>query len=159
MQARSASRLRGISAKRQGLNKTCPKGYLLRRPYVRQFQSTTRRLGYTVKRGNHTYRVYPSGKSTLVKASCVKDRGLPGSVSSFGSLRRGDLSKYGYNVKIAEESRHKALRQAIQEYGALGVYRKLNAVAKLSKRTAPEAASIFAKDRDWVRNHYSLEAF
>jgi hypothetical protein len=94
-----------------------------------------------------------------VKPSCIKDRGLPGSKNVFGHLRRGDLSKYGYNVKKTEKERHEALNKAIDEYGALGTFRKLNAVAKLSVRTAPSASKIFEEDRDWVAKTHSLKAF
>jgi len=48
--------------------------------------------------------------------------------------------------------RHEGLVKAIKAYGALETYRKLDAVAKLSKRAAPDASAIFAMDRDWVRN-------
>jgi hypothetical protein len=48
--------------------------------------------------------------------------------------------------------RHEALVKAIKAYGPLETYRKLDAVAKLSKRVAPDASDIFAMDRDWVRN-------
>jgi hypothetical protein len=145
-----------------GTQKKCPKGQILRKPYVRRFTTATRTQGYIVKRGNKTYKVFPKKLSTLVKASCIKDRGLPGSVSSsssIGPLRRGDLSKYGYNVKLSESQRHSSLEKAIKEYGALGVYRKLDAVAKLSVRTAPDASKIFKIDRDWVQRKHELKAF
>ena len=57
----------------------------------------------------------------MVKAACIKDRGLPGSENVIGPLRKGDLSKYGYNIKKSEADRHAALKKAIEEYTALGV--------------------------------------
>ena len=48
-------------------------------------------------------------------------------------------------------------QKAIKRYGALSVYRKLDAVAKLSLRTAPDASGIFVKDRDWVRQNFELK--
>jgi len=156
--AKANARLSGM--KRLGTSKKCPPGQILRKPYVRRFKTAVKAEGYTVKRGNKTYRVYPKKNSTLVKASCIKDRGLPGKGAiSIGPLRRGDLSKYGYNAKKAESERHSSLRKAIEEYGALGVFHKLDAIAKLSIRRAPEASNTFKKDREWVRATFSLKAF
>lgn len=163
VEAKSSARLRNYSAKNLGLNKACPRGYLLRKPYVRRFQSSTRRSGYQVKRGNKTYRAYPKKNHTVVKASCIKDVGLPGTLEKgeegIGPLRKGDLSKYGYNAKKPEHERKTALNKAIAEYGPLGVFRKLDAVHKLSIRRAPGIAKIFKRDRDWVRRTHSLKAF
>ena len=57
-------------------------------------------------------------------------------------------------MKESEEKRHAALREAIDEYGALGVFRKLDAIAKLTVRTIPEASKIYEKDRDWVEKRF-----
>lgn len=156
--AKSASRLRKYTRKNLGLNKACPRGYLLRKPYVRSYQTSTKRTGYQVRRGNKTYRAYPKTNKTLVKASCIKDLGGPGqSASKIGPLRKGDLSKYGYGAKKPEYERHEALNRAIREYGALTTYRKLDAVAKLAVRRAPGISKIFEKDRNWVRSTHSLK--
>jgi len=48
------------------------------------------------------------------------------------------------------------LRKAIKEFGALGVFRKLDSVAKLSNYSAPKASRVFKEDRDWVRKNYKL---
>ena len=71
-----------------------------------------------------------------------------------GKLRKGELIKYGYQYRLSDLSREKALVKAVAAYGALSVYHKLDAVAKLSATHAPDASKIFAKDRDWVRLHY-----
>jgi len=140
----------------------CPPGKIERRGYVRKFGSSILRKGYTVKRatGRH-YRVYPERSSVYVKAGCVKDRGLPGKLGpgeGFGAMRKGELKKHGYVYSEAEHVRHEALNKAVKEFGALGVFHKLDAIAKLSKRTAPEASSIFKKDREWLTSHYKLKA-
>lgn len=160
--ARARRKLKGVG-KKLGLTRKCPPGYILRAPYKRKFSSTIKREGYNAKRSGKTVRVYPKSGSVLVKASCIKDQGLPGkgprSGSGIGSLRKGELSKYGYKAQESREKRHTALKKAIEVYGALGVYRKLDAIAKYTVRTAPEAHTVFKADRDWVRGHYSLKAF
>jgi len=71
-----------------------------------------------------------------------------------GQLRKGDLIKYGYQYRLSDRLRHHALEKAIKVYGALSVYHKLDAVAKLAVKTAPDASAIFSKDREWVRDHH-----
>ena len=96
----------------------------------------------------------------LVKATCIKDQGLPGKGPRSGrgiTLKKGELSRYGYNAHISKEERHSALRNAMKVYGPLSVYRKLDAVAKLTIRTAPEAHAIFKADRNWVQTHFEMK--
>jgi hypothetical protein len=141
--------------------KACPPGKILRKAYVRRFRTNVRERGYTVKRGSQLYRAYPKSSSTIVQAACVKDKGLPGKgPQEIGPLRKGELMKYGYSYRRSDLERHEALRKAAKEYTALGVYRKLDAVAKLSVRAAPKAAAVFKKDRDWVKRRLGpLKAF
>lgn len=141
--------------------KACPPGKILRKAYVRRFRTNVRERGYTVKRGSQVYRAYPKSSATIVQAACVKDKGLPGKgPQEIGPLRKGELMKYGYSYKRSDLERHEALRKAAKEYTALGVYRKLDAVAKLSVRAAPKAAAVFKKDRDWVKRRLGpLKAF
>lgn len=152
-------RLHGLSRKTLGLTKKCPPGMILRAPYKRRFRNTVRREGYVRKVAGRTVRVRPTKVSTIVEASCVKDRGLPGKqVMGMGPLRRGELIQFGYSFRLPDEARHKALQKAIKKFSPLGVFRKLDAVAKLSKRTVPEASRVFANDRDWVKQNFILKA-
>lgn len=148
----------GMTVKARG---SCPPGQVLRKAYVRRFKTNVRERGYTVKRGSQVYRAYPKGSSTVVQATCVKDVGLPGKgPQAIAPLRKGELLKHGYTYRKSDLDRHEALRKAVKEFGALGVYRKLNAVAKLSIRAAPKAAAVFKKDRDWVRKRLGpIKAF
>jgi hypothetical protein len=173
MYAKGSANLRSAETRRRsglkgtktalGLTKKCASGQILRAPYTRKFSRNTKAQGYNVKKGNKTYRVYPKSGSILVKAACIENRGLPGKGPRTGEgiapLRKGELAKYGYNAHKTTEARHDALKKAIAVYGALGVFRKLDAVAKLTVRTAPEAHKIFQADRDWVRKNYPLKAF
>lgn len=152
----------GISGTRAklGLTKKCPHGYIMRAPYKRRFSSSTKESGYNVHRGNKTYRVYPKSGSILVKAACIKNRGLPGKGPRSGkgiTMKKGELSRYGYNAHKTQQERHDALKRAIEVYGPLNVFRKLDAVSKLTLRTAPEAHKIFKEDRDWVYKNFPMK--
>lgn len=143
----------------------CPAGYIARAPYVRRYSTSIRQKGYTVKKASGTtYTVKPKAESFYVPASCIKDKGeegkgVPGG-QGIGPLRKGELTKHGYAVKRTTEERHAALKKAIAEYGDLNVYRKLDAVAKLSVKLAPQSSKTFKEDRDWVKRTYApLKAF
>jgi len=118
--------------------------------------------GYTVKRADgKEYRVYPESKSVFVKPSCIKDKGEPGiktpsSGEGIGLLRKGELKKHGYIYNESVSERQTALKKAIKEFGTLGVYHKLDAIAKLSKYSVPEASRVFKSDREWLKDHYKL---
>ena len=136
--------------------KNCPPGQILRKAYTRRYSTAVRARGFTVKKSSGVaYRVKPEAKNMHIEARCVKNTGLPGkgprSGRGFGPLKKGELAKYGYSFRASESQRHAALKKAVSEYTALGVYRKLDAIAKLTMRTVPNAAKVFAADRDWVR--------
>ena len=139
----------------------CPKGYIMRRGYTRRFRPTVKASGFTVRRKGTVYTVRPKANTIRVPPSCIKDRGLPGKGpregEGIGKLRKGELIKYGYQYRLSDSLRQAALRKAIKRYGPLSVYRKLDAVAKLSLRTAPDASKIFVRDRDWVQNNFQMK--
>lgn len=133
----------------------CPPGMIERKGYTRKYSNSIRRKGFTVQRSGTTYRIYPKTQGAAVGATCVKDtkkgRNVP---KSIGPLRKGELSKYGYSFSDPSERRHEALKKAIEAYGALGVFRKLDAVFKLAENKNPRVAVIFKRDRDWVYSRY-----
>jgi hypothetical protein len=64
------------------------------------------------------------------------------------------LKKYGFSAKLSARSRHKSLERAVHEYGALSVFRKLNAIAIFNKNKNPELASKFNADKNWVKKKF-----
>ena len=140
----------------------CPPGKVSRKGYVRRFGSSVMQRGYTVKRASgKEYHIKPDKKSVYVKPSCIKDRGdprvkTPAPGDRIGFLRKGELKKHGYVYVRSREERHEALKKAINEFGALGVYRKLDIIAKLSKYRVPEASRVFKEDREWLKRNYDL---
>ena len=133
--------------------RSCPAGTTLRRSYVRAFHNATVKHGYTVRRKGKLFIVRPSTKSVVVPSHCVKSKKALS--ARIGSLRKGDLIRFGYQYRLSDAKRHKALQRAMEHYGATSVFHKLDAVAKLSVTSAPDASIIFSKDRNWVRGHIS----
>ena len=131
----------------------CPKGYTLRRGYTRKFRASVKVTGFTVRRKGKLITVHPTANAVRVNAQCVKLKTVK-NLKHLGKLRKGELIKYGYQYRLSDKLREKSLNKAIAKYGALSIYHKLDAVAKLSIRTAPDASTIFAKDRDWIRETY-----
>ena len=131
------------TAKKTTSRGNCPPGKIMRHRYTR-----------VINKKNGTR------KLVRVKASCVKDIGKPGNLApgapTIGPLKKGELSRFGYSYKNPEKLRRSALAVAIKQLGSLNLYRKLDAVAKLTTLTSPKASQIFASDRDWIRTHYVL---
>ena len=95
----------------------------------------------------------PSGKIMRKNGVCTKNTGKPGKGVRLFTLRKGGRSQFGYK-NVAEKSelaRHRALMRAIRAgEPVLGLFRRLNALMVLTKRTNPALSSIYKKDRDWV---------
>jgi hypothetical protein len=71
-----------------------------------------------------------------------------------GTLRRGDLTKYGYSSKASKTKRHSALARALHSYSPLTLFRKLQAVTTLNKRRSKGRSKTFRADRNWVRKTF-----
>ena len=145
--------------------KICPPGQISRKGHMRHVTARVHAEGYlrTSKTGK-TVKVFPKMKSVFVKPSCLKGHARYARHARYansklatpriGPLRKGELKKFGYIYKLPEAQRHAALKRAIGAMGPLDIYRKLDAVAKLSTRAAPAASSVFGKDRDWIHKTY-----
>ena len=138
----------------------CPKGFILRSGYTRKFRPSVKASGFTVRRKGTVYTVRPKANTIKVNATCVKSRGISGKRTTngkrIGKLRKGELIKYGYQYRLSDSLRQAALKRAIKQYGALSVYRKLDAVAKLSVKTASDASKIFLRDRNWIKENFEI---
>ena len=138
--------MRGYTKRERERKEDCPEGFITRSAYIRKTKY---------------------GKKVRVPEQCIIDRGLPGkgiqntTKKTIGSLRKGELAKFGYaNIaKLSIKERREALRKAIQEYGSLSVWRKLNAVHVYTRRTAPTSSRIFKEDMNWIRNEFGIKAF
>lgn len=101
------------------------------------------RVAYTKKNGVH------------VRGSCIKDvgnpgKGLPSGEKGIGKLKKGELGRYGYTTTAKASVRHRALNKATRKYGALSVYRKLNALAVYTKNTSPRSSKTAKADRNYI---------
>ena len=108
-----------------------------------------RRSGYTTQRG------------TTVKSKCIKDRGAKGRwqtvrrMLGIGTLKKGDLTAFGYSHTKTADERHESLDKAVQKYGRASTIRKLNAIATYSKRTAPSRAKTYRTDMHYVQKKFA----
>lgn len=106
-----------------------------------------------------------SRTGTLTPPQCIQRRGSSRSSSSssmldssqkknvIGPLEKGTLGKFGYTrvTSMSPKMRHRALHKAVKQYGYLPVFRKVNAVAVLTKNTAPETSNVMNQDKEWLR--------
>jgi hypothetical protein len=137
-------RMRGVRMTRRGI-KSCPRSYIMRNAYMR----------YT-KRGKHI----------LVPAACIKDvgrrgKGLASGRPGIGILKQGNLTRYGYSkvATMAVSARRNALKKAVDAYGALTTWRKLNALAIYTRRSSPKTSHVVSADMNWIRSTWGLKAF
>lgn len=68
-------------------------------------------------------------------------------------VTKGKLSKHGYHIDRSAERRHKSLKRASKDYGALSVFKKLNVLVTFNKNVHPKVSKKFKKDRDWVKKN------
>lgn len=147
------------TAKKESPVKTrkCPAGQTYRQGYYRKYSNTVKREGYVVKRGGKMVRVFPQTDAIYIKPTCVDEReALEEEISYTGPLKKGQLLRYGYNFRLPTTSRQDALRKAERVYGAAFIHKTLARVAKLFHDSKPEAAKIFATDRDWMKTTFRL---
>jgi hypothetical protein len=137
---RSTSPYSSATEKKRKSRKACPPGKIPRASYTR-----------------HMVNSAGSRKPVRVKSTCVKGSSTP--AQTIGPLRKGELKRFGYSYKLPESVRHHAMKAAIKNLGPLDVYRKLDAVAKLSVTKNKQAHMVFSADRDWIRAHWVLKAF
>lgn len=128
----------------------CPPGQILKDGYVRK--------GYTRKNGTKV-------KDVVVKPTCIEKKGAktkykpPAGKKGIPPLKSGELSKHGYSKikNLSKKQRQKALNSAIDEYGAQMVFKKINALKTLQKRTNPEISKTFDNNLRWVRKSYDSQ--
>jgi hypothetical protein len=133
----------------------CPPGKIYRKGFYRKYSNTVKREGYVVQRQGKAVRVYPKGDAQYVGSVCVEGTEPVGTPKS---ARPGELKAYGYVYRLQTDYRHKALDSAAKVYGAGKVYRKLRYVADHFRKSKPEAAKVFAEDRDWFAKKYGSAA-
>ena len=110
-------------------------------------------MGTIRRKGYHATR---KGTHYTVRSSRIHDMGAKGKWSDLhgpgiGSLKKGELT--GYSATMKAPTRRKILRAVAKKVGPLSTFRKLNAVAVYTKRTAPKKSRTFKADRTWVKKN------
>jgi|694.fasta_scaffold01535_40 ribosomal 50S subunit-associated protein YjgA (DUF615 family) len=93
-------------------------------------------------------KAYTRKDGTRVKASTfnIKNRGKPGKGPKLFTLKEGRLERFGY-----PEQGRIALSMAVRSNSALTVFRRLQALATLTKRTDPNRSRKYLLNRNWVK--------
>ena len=100
---------------------------------------------------------YIRGMKIRFPSRKVKDMGAKGKWSAkhgpgIGKLKPGGLM--GYSPSLSKTARHTRLRKVVKSKGALSTFRKLNALATYTKRTAKGKSKTAKADRNWVKKTY-----
>jgi hypothetical protein len=100
---------------------------------------------------------YIRGMKIRVPAKKVRDMGAPGKWAELHGPGIGKLKPkglMGYSTTLSKTARHGKLRKAVKSTGALSTFRKLNALATYTKRTAKSKSKTAKADRNWVKKTY-----
>lgn len=127
--------------------KHCPVGRVLREGFSRH--STHRR---SFKRASGSVVRATNVKSSWTGPTCVPSINRVKKKRLF-VLEKGDLKKYGYHDigKLSSRQRKTILKRALADIKPLSLYRKLNALYVLQKRTNPSLAKDFKDDAEWIK--------
>lgn len=102
-----------------------------------------------------------SRKQKLIKASCITKRGLSKNPQRvrIGPLRKGELTQFGYEKvqTLSLRTRHKALAKAVEKYGSLSVWKKINVLYVYNKYTNPALSTLYNADKNWIKTTYGLK--
>ena len=121
---------------KNGRTLKCKRGQIKRNAYTRK--SYTRKDGTKVRR-------------TRVKTGCIRDLGKPGKGKKLFTLKKGELSKYGYSLKSSATNRRKSLKRSLKKFNKGSLIKKLNALYVLQKNTNPKIAKKARSDMKWVQ--------
>jgi len=100
-------------------------------------------------------KAYTRKNGVRVRSSCIKDLGNPGKGSNlFGSLKSGELKKYGYSLKSLAPRRRLALKKSVKAYGRGTLIKKLNALSILHKNTNPVYSHKARNDMKYVQRNF-----
>ena len=120
------------------------------------------RSGYTVHRAPKKITVKArAGRKSYTymrKAGFTRVKPVPTyDVGAIGKLKKGMLTSYGYHPVEAKTNRYKALSKAISKgkEAPLAVFRRLQAIGTLTKRTLPRASRIYKSDAKWIRSKFA----
>ena len=146
--------------------KRCPRGTIRRKAYTRSSSSgkqarvasaCIKDVGLPGKgfKGKGPF-LLPQGVAKRAVPLAATPMGVAAKGPGIGELKEGELSRFGYDkvVTMSAKDRHAALTKAVNEYGALTVFRKLNAISVYTRHTAPESSRIFLLDRNWVKRTF-----
>lgn len=96
---------------------------------------------------------YKTKDGRIVKSHCKKDMGKPGKGKKLFTLKKGDLTKYGYSLKKNAIERIKSLNKAIIDIPKNRLIRKLNALSVLHKNTNPMYSRRARNDMKFIQDN------
>lgn len=126
---------------------------IMRSGYV---QRRSRKVIRVKRKDGSSYSYVRKAGKSRVRPAPIPDVGAAGKGPKLiGKLKGGMLTKYGYHPVEAVTNRRKALSKGISKgEKPLSVFRRLQAIGTLSKRTLPRASRIYRQDAKWVSTKY-----
>jgi len=123
----------------------------------------------TTKKVNSSHKKCPKGKVLNQKTNrCILDRSSKKKMASHKPiqipfkkivLKKGELGKHGYkDIKTLKvRKRHKSLNNAITEYGAPKILKKVGLLKTFQKNKSPEVSKLLMDNMKWMRKKYDTQ--
>lgn len=93
---------------------------------------------------------YTRQDGTKVSATIVTRRN---GGTSIPKLKKGELTKYGYKLRVSPKERHDALKMAEAREGYKKIISRLNAIRTLTKNSQKNNSNLYNKDLHWLQAH------
>lgn len=75
-------------------------------------------------------------------------------VRKWFKVEKRGLSQYGYNPKESAQKRHSALNKAVKSGTAMAIFRRLQAIANVTKRSQPANSKKYLADARYVKKKF-----
>ena len=129
---------------------TCKKGYIRRSSYTRK--------GVRVPAGC----IRGTSPNGTKYANFQAKQGLKTRrKNQIGPIKKGLLTKFGYVdvASLSQQKRRAALKKAVDAYGSLSTWKKINVLSVFTKKRNPKLRGIYNADKDWIKRTFGLRAF
>ncbi len=116
---------------------------------IRVRRKSYRRKAFTAHRNGHV--IHEPAARIPATTYYEVDRGEPGHGKRIFKLEKGGLE--GWHHTQDADTRHEHLRLVAEKDGWLTVFHRLDALAKVSKKTEPLVSEIARSDANYAREH------
>lgn len=84
---------------------------------------------------------------------------MPKRVFRWFKVEKKGLSRFSYSPKETDSKRHLALNKAVKASSAIAIFRRLNAIANVTKRSQPANSKKYLSDASYIKKKFYKTKF